>query len=142
MSEPKASRARVHDQGGTPAAAMTAPAETPTQTMIKATAKVGETTDELGRRIVARRLTPLDRMRLFQAAGNDLAKNEQWIGLAALAASCIELAGDQVAKPVSKAQIEALVERLGDEGLSAIAEIYQETFGVTVEDDVVATAKN
>src|ERR1035437_4330455 len=108
--------------------------DTPTQTVVKAAALTGDAVDERGRRITVKRLTAIDRMRLFSAAGSELSKNDQWIGLAALAASCIAIDGDQVPKPVSRLQIEALVDRLGDEGIAAVGEGYQKTFGVGAEE--------
>lgn len=77
--------------------------------------------DAGGRRFTLRRLTALDKLRLFEAAGADLARNDRWLGMAALAASVTGIDGVPVPPPGSKAAIEALVGRLGDEGLAAIA---------------------
>lgn len=132
-------RARVHTGEAAPTPV---PAETPSQTIVNSATTMGEIVDAQGRRLAVRRLSALDRMRLFAAAGGELSGNQQWIGLAAIAASCVGIDGDQVPKPVSRLQVEALVERLGDDGLNAIAEVYQKTFGVGVEEDVVDKAKN
>lgn len=145
--QPKPPRARVHTGSAQPAPAPTQPAapaeaETPSQTLVKASLQQVDVTDSRGRVLTVRRLGALDRMRLFAAAGAELSKNEQWIGLAALAASCVKIDGDQVPKPVSRLQIEALVERVDDEGFEAIAQAYSESFGVTAEDDVRSVAKN
>lgn len=140
MSNQGKPRARVHGQDENAPGAFQP--DTPSQTMVKGAAQTGEKVDSRGRCIIVRRLTSLDRMRLFAAAGPELSKNENWIGLAALAASCVGIDGEQVPKPASRMQIEALVDRLDDDGMEAIAAVYQETFGVTATEDVAATAKN
>jgi len=78
-------------------------------------------TDENGRVIAYRNLGALDRMHLLKAAGPDLAKNEPWIGNAALAFMVTEIDGVPVPMPRSVATIEALVSRLDDAGINAIA---------------------
>lgn len=136
----KETKVRVHEQQSSPAAV-----ETPSETMVRAAVKTGEITDARGRRISVRRLSALDRMRLYAAAGPELSNNIQWIGVAAVAASCAAIDGDPVPKPASRMQVEALVERLDDDGLEAIAEVYKKTFGVGAEEDIAAkaeTAKN
>ena len=133
--------ARVHGQGNS-VPASSAAAETPSETMVKSAIRTGEGTDARGRVIGVRRLSPLDRMRLFAAAGPELSKNEQWIGAAALAASCCSIDGDQVPKPASRLQIEALVERLDEDGLQAIADVYRNTFGFGEDTDTAESAKN
>ena len=50
-----------------------------------------------------------------------LAHNQPWLGLAILAASVTAIDGVPVPLPSTEAHIEAMVARLGDHGLSAIA---------------------
>jgi hypothetical protein len=69
-----------------------------------------------------RRLTALDTLRLFKAAGPVLAQNEPWLSMAGLAFSVLEIDGLPVPSPATETQIESLIDRLGDEGLAAIAE--------------------
>jgi hypothetical protein len=78
-------------------------------------------TDRRGRVLSLRRLTVLDRLRLFKAAGPALAENHPWFGMAVLASSVAAIDGIPVPMPTSEAQIEAAVSRLGDEGLEAVA---------------------
>lgn len=82
-------------------------------------------TDAQGRALSLRRLTVLDRLRLFKAAGPVLAENAPWFGMAVLAASVEAIDGVPVPLPSSEAQIEAAVVRLGEEGLSAVAEALE-----------------
>ena len=80
-----------------------------------------EVTDAEGRRFALRTLTALDKLRLFEAAGAELSRNDRWLGMAALAASVTEIDGVPVPLPASKGAIEAIVRKLGDSGLAAVA---------------------
>lgn len=83
--------------------------------------------DGEGRSIVLRRLTALDKLRLFEAAGAELARNDRWLGMAALAASVTEIDGVPYPAPASKAAIEAMIRRLGDGGVAAVAAALAES---------------
>ena len=94
--------------------------DTPSSRIVAAAQAVTETIDALGRRLALRRLTALDKLRLFKAAGPLLAQNPPWLGTALLAASVTAIDDIPVPPPVSEAQIEAIVQRLGDEGINAV----------------------
>ena len=79
-------------------------------------------TDAQGRRITLRRLTALDKLRLFKAAGPELAMNQLWLGIAMLAASVSAMDDVPVPPPTNEQQIESLVSRLGETGLEAVAD--------------------
>jgi len=97
------------------------PQDTPSSRLIAAAQAAPEVTDSQGRRIALRRLTALDKLRLFKAAGPGLSQNQPWLGMAVLAASVAAIDDIPVPPPGTEAQIEALVARLGDPGLAAIA---------------------
>jgi hypothetical protein len=82
---------------------------------------VDEVVDTRGRLLMLRRLSVLDRLRLFEAAGPELSRNDRWLGLAVLAASVAVIDGVPVPLPASKAAIEAAVQRLDEAGLAAVA---------------------
>jgi len=89
---------------------------------IVASATVAPTvTDSEGRHISVRRLTALDKLRLFKAAGPVLAHNQHWLGMAALAYSVVAIDDIPIPSPVNEQQIEAVVGRLGDSGINAVA---------------------
>jgi hypothetical protein len=94
---------------------------TPTKTILAGVAARPEITDATGRRLRVRPPTALDTLRLLKAAGPTLAENQAWLSMAALAVAVTEIDGIPVVTPVSEAQIEALVDRLGDVGLEAVA---------------------
>jgi hypothetical protein len=100
---------------------------TPSQAIIREAVKTFTTVDNKGRRLVLRHLTALDTLRLFKAAGPVLSQNEPWLSMAGLAFSVMEIDGVPVPPPATEPQIESLIDRLGDEGLVAIAEMVKDT---------------
>jgi hypothetical protein len=78
--------------------------------------------DADGRELVLRRMTALDRLRLFKAIGPVLSQNQLYLGMAMLAASVTAIDAVPVPPPVTEAQLEGLVARLGDCGIAAVAE--------------------
>ena len=78
-------------------------------------------TDGNGRSLCLRRLTALDRLRLFKAAGPTLSQNDRWLGMAILAVSVSAIDDIPIPQPCTEQQIEALVHRLGNSGIAAAA---------------------
>ena len=95
---------------------------TPSQTVVQQANSRVSTTDVKGRSLVLRRLTALDTLRLLKAAGPTLSQNEPWLAMAGLVFAIVEIDGVPVPPPVTEHQIESLVDRLGEEGLEAIAQ--------------------
>lgn len=113
---------------------------TPSSRLIAASQQAHSVTDALGRRIGLRRPGALEKLRLLKAAGPGLAQNQPWLNIALYAASVTEIDGVPVPAPASEAQIEALVGRLGDEGLAAVAQaLAPEQIGPA---DIAAEAGN
>ena len=75
--------------------------------------------DADGRTLVLRRLSALDRLRLYKLVGAYLGTNAPYLGLASLAVSVCSIDGVPMPPPVTEAQLEALVGRLGDAGFAA-----------------------
>ncbi len=111
---------------------------TPSARLIAAAQAAPEVMDDEGRSLALRRLTALDKLRLFKAAGPHLAQNQMWLGMAVLAASVAAIDGVPVPLPGNEGQIEALVARLGDAGIAAVAA----ALGDGTESIDPATAKN
>jgi hypothetical protein len=99
---------------------------TPSSRVIEAAQSVPSVTDSRGRVLQIRRLTALDKLRLFKAAGPVLAQNQSWLGMAVLAVSVTAIDDVPVPVPTSEQQIEALVGRLGDAGIAAVGEALAE----------------
>jgi hypothetical protein len=98
----------------------------PSLAVIRDAVKTFISVDKSGRRLTLRRLTALDTLRLFKAAGPVLAQNEPWLSLAGLAFSVVEIDGVPTPSPATEAQIEGLVDRLGEDGLAAIADTIKD----------------
>jgi hypothetical protein len=98
----------------------------PSQTIVRESVKTFAVVDGKGRRLTLRRLTALDTLRLFKAAGPVLAQNEPWLSMAGLAFSVLEIDGIPVPPPATEPQIENLIDRLGDEGLAAVANAVED----------------
>jgi hypothetical protein len=99
---------------------------TPSKTIVQAAAETLSTVDKRGRRLLLRRLTALDTLRLFKAAGPVLAQNGPWLSMAGLAFSVLEIEGVPIPPPATEPQIESLIDRLGDDGLAAIATLLND----------------
>ena len=67
----------------------------------------------------------LDRLRLFKAIGPMLAQNPPYLGMAMLASSVTAIDDVPVPAPATEAQIEALISRLGDTGIAAVADAFR-----------------
>ena len=97
----------------------------PAARIVAAAQQASEVTDAQGRRLGLRRMGALDKLRLFKAVGPVLAQNAPYLGMAMLACSVTDIDGVPVPVATSEAQVEALVGRLGDAGISAIAQALQ-----------------
>jgi hypothetical protein len=96
--------------------------ETPSSRLAALAAHAWQVPDGNGRSLTLRRLDALDRLRLFKALGAELSLNAPYLGMALLAASVTEIDGLPVPPPVTEEQLEALVRRLGDTGIAAVAD--------------------
>lgn len=99
----------------------------PSEKIISGAAQTSEVRDALGRKLTLRRLNAVDRLRLFKAVGPMLSENAAYLGMAMLAVSVSSIDDVPVPAPGNEAQLEALVLRLGDEGLEASASMFDET---------------
>jgi hypothetical protein len=100
---------------------------TPSQTLVQSARETFATTDKKGRKLLLRRLAALDTLRLFKAADPDLSQNTSWLSMASLAFAVLEIDGMPIPSPATEAQIENVVDLLGDEGLAAIADVLDES---------------
>lgn len=96
------------------------------QSRIVAAAQAAATvTDAQGRTITLRRIGALEKLRLFKAAGPQLAQNEPYLAMALLASAVSAIDDVPMPAPANEAQIEMIVQKLGDEGLAAVAGAFQ-----------------
>lgn len=114
---------------------------TPTNVLVSAATTQFEVTDAAGRRLRIKAPTALDTLRLLKAAGAALAENHAWLSLASIAMAVVEIDGVPVVTPTTEAQIEGLVERLGDVGLDAASQAIERNAPAERYEDVL-TAGN
>lgn len=115
--------------------------ETPTVEVVKAKpSKIATTTDERGRLLEVKFLSPLDRMRLAKILGKD-STNEIYMGYAALAFSVTKIDGEDVSSNTVR-EIEFLVDRLSDEGLEAVGKVFSTHFKDFLKGPDIDAAKN
>ena len=117
--------------------------ETPSGAVIKAANATVTVKDERGRDITVRKLKTLDRMRLLELVGADNAMNDRYLGYATLAycVACID--GDLVPTINTKVALEAVVQRLDDDGINAVASAVAANFMASkTADEVKDTIKN
>lgn len=102
--------------------------DSPSAQIIREAKKAVTVRDAQGREISIKRLLPLDRMKMFEIIGAANSSNEQYIGYAAIAFCVTAIDGDPVMRPRSKAEIEAIIQRLDDDGINAVSEGAREHF--------------
>ena len=85
------------------------------------TPKSGTCTDENGRVIGWRVPNALQKIKVLDMIGANSSGNSAVAGQLMLAASVVSINGERVSFPINRLQLEAIVGRLDDEGLSAIA---------------------
>ncbi len=78
-------------------------------------------TDKTGRVIELRRLGVVEQLRLFKILGPELSENRAYVGLARVAAAVAAVDGVPVPFPAGEAGVESILERLGEDGVTAIA---------------------
>lgn len=86
--------------------------------------------DKQGRTIELRKLTALDRIRLFEALGAALSENVAYMGYALTASSVVKINDESRAFPSSKKTLENTIDALGDDGLEAAGEAYKNNYNV------------
>jgi hypothetical protein len=114
---------------------------TPSNTIVAAAMAASTITDATGRRLSLRRMTSLDKLRLFKAAGPSLAQNQPWLGMAMLAYCVVAIDDVPVPSPTNEQQIEAMVSRLGDIGIAAVADAF-DAGSEPDQSEIVASAGN
>lgn len=109
---------------------------TPTASILAVATATQTIVDGDGRRLAIRRLTALDRLRLFKAAGPTLAQNQPWLGMALIASSVVAIDDVPVPPPVNELHIEAMIGRLGDTGVAAIAQVLRQPVEADITEEL------
>lgn len=102
--------------------------ETPSEQLIKQASSEVTVTDAKGRVIVLKKPGVLAQYRLIEILA-DSAKNEVYMGMVLPLIYVSAMEGDPVMQPSSKREVEALIQRLDEEGIAAVMEGVQANFG-------------
>jgi hypothetical protein len=94
--------------------------------------------DRRGRQIALRKLGVVEQLRLFKCLGADLAENKAYFGLARLAAMVSAIDDVPVPFPANEQGLEAILDRLDEDGVEAVGLAAAEM----VRTDVLADAGN
>jgi hypothetical protein len=86
--------------------------------------------DERGRVIKLKKPGVLAQFRLIEALG-ETAKNEVYMGMVLPLIFVTSIDDDPVFQPASKREVEALIQRLDEDGIAAVLQGVQENFGKT-----------
>jgi hypothetical protein len=109
---------------------------------IRSAARATETvTDELGRSITVKKLSPFDRMQLNKAVGAENSANQNYMVYAAVAFSVKDLDGEAVITPRTEREVELIVQRLGEEGFEAAATALGSMYVTAGSEDILEAAK-
>lgn len=84
-------------------------------------------TDRRGRTIRIRRSNPARRRALYKLIGPENSRNLPLVGEYQMALSVVEIDGEQIPFPAKEAFLEATMDRLGDEGLEAVAQGWRDS---------------
>lgn len=117
--------------------------QAPSQQVVATSLPQHAVTDRRGRNLVIRRPSALQKFMLMDALGSS-ADNKMLFMHSVLAASVVEIDGEPVQFPRSKTQVQALVQRLDDDGIDAAADVFAKAAEDQAGDAeaAVALAKN
>ena len=107
--------------------------ETPSQTIVKAANQLVYVTDSRGRKLGLRQIPFLEEFRVLEAIGPERALNTTYLRAVNFLLYLAEIDGEAIAIPRNHLQIEALIQRAGREGYSAITEGIEKHFATDKE---------
>ncbi|HML27628.1 MAG TPA: hypothetical protein PKE16_02085 [Hyphomicrobium sp.] len=130
-------------------AANDATVETPSQQIVRAANGTATKVDARGRHITVRKLSSLQKIKLHEMVGPDASKVSYYMEAAFYAASVVKIDSENIVRPVTKLQLEALIDRLDEDGLAASVGALAELLNVRVDSDgnvtrdgeIISTAK-
>jgi len=96
----------------------------PSEEIVKKSSAPSVVTDSLGRVLVTRKVRILDQLRLVEALGPETSRNTTYVSMCLPVIGLLSIDGEDVIPPTTKLEIEALFDRLGDEGVDCLTEAY------------------
>lgn len=77
-------------------------------------------TDARGRKLTLRKINVLDQVKLLRAIGPAQATNRPYVEIVTMSASVSDIDGVPMMIPTNERQIDACIERIGDEGFAIL----------------------
>jgi hypothetical protein len=113
-------KVKVHETGGEPSASAQ---------LIKDAIQEHTVTDTKGRKIRLVKPSPLAQFRILKAIGSENAMNGAYVMSIMPLLFVADIDGEVVHFPASDAEVEAIIMRLGDDGLVAVTQAISERWG-------------
>lgn len=85
-------------------------------------------TDARDRQIEVRKLKPIEQLWMLELIGGENANNGPYLGYATFAYSVSKIDGQDIPRIRSKMALEAMVQRLDEEGLKACGEAFKQLY--------------
>jgi len=102
--------------------------KTPSQQIVDDATRIVKATDTNGRVFDVRRIDMSAEIRIAKAISSENASKDRYMALVNLAACVVAIDGEPVSPPRTELQFEALLERLGTPGFTAVAGAMREHF--------------
>lgn len=115
--------------------------ETPSEQLVKEATQEHVVIDRKGRKIRLAKPSVLSQFRIVKVLGPDAAANQTYVGMIMPLLFVASIEDDPVYFPNTEAEIDALIQRLSDEGIEAVALGVQEHWGGGDPNDPAAAAK-
>ena len=96
--------------------------KTPSQEVIKSANQLAFVTDSKGRKLGLRTIPFIEEFRIIETVGSERASNQVYMGMLNPILCIAEIDGDKIDFPRTHPQIEALIQRAGQEGFMASLE--------------------
>jgi hypothetical protein len=114
---------------------------TPSQHAVAKAAAIVVITDAKGRKLTLKKPGVLAEYDLIEALG-ETAQNSTYVGMVLPLIYVTAIDGEDASPPISKPQVRALIQRLGDDGVKAVMKAVQENFVTAdVDGDTAAIKK-
>ena len=110
-------------------------AATPSQQIIEDANRVVTVSDAKGRTFEIKRLDMAAEIRIVKALSPENAEKNRYIALVNLAACVVSINGERISPCRTELQFDALLERMGSDGFTAVAQGMRENFMPASESD-------
>lgn len=114
---------------------------TPAEQLVAKAQATAQITDARGRVITLKKPGVLAQFRLIEALG-DTAQNQVYMGMVLPLIFVSDIDGEPVIPPTRKSEVEALIQRLDEDGITAVQEGVREHYGASTPEDDRAAIKN